>query len=326
MRILRRDDVKELLTPEAALRLMREAFQALAKGDTSMPPRTYIGVERHRGELGFMPAYVESMDSLGMKAVALYLDNPPKFQLPTIVGSMLLLDPESGRTLALMDAGPITAVRTAAVSALATDFLARKDSAVAGFLGAGVQARSHAIALKEVRPIRRILAYSRTLSKTEKFARWAARELDLEADAVPTAKEVVAQSDIVTTATPATSPILEGLWIQDGTHLNVIGSGLALEVDGATYARTAKVVVDHLDYCLGEARDIIAYSKDGTIAPEEIYSELGDLALGLRRGRENPEEITLFRSIGLAIEDVASAKHVYDLAILEDRGLEVEFP
>ncbi|MFQ5553239.1 MAG: ornithine cyclodeaminase family protein [Thermoplasmata archaeon] len=325
MRILRRRDVERLLTPRGAREAMRAAFVALAKGGTFMPPRSYIEMERFGGSAVFMPAFVDPLDALGLKAVSIYGANPTKHGLPSILGSLLLFDTKTGETLALMDAAPITALRTAAVSALATDFLAREDAEVAGFLGAGVQARSHATALREVRPVTKLLAHSRTSANAEAFARWASQELGLEAHALSTPKEVVTRSDIVTTATPSPTPVLKGAWLPEGVHLNVIGSGPAHEVDGAAYARATRVVVDLLDHCLLEARDIMACTKDGTVSKEDI-AELGDLIVGRAKGREGPGEITLFRSIGLAMEDAAAAKLLYDRAVREKVGTELAFP
>lgn len=326
MRILRRDDVQDLLPPGEAIPLMREAFGALVKGRISMPPRVFTQADRHRGSIAFMPAFVEAMDAMGMKAVALYLDNPSKRGLPAVLGSMLLFDAKTGETLALIDAGPLTSARTAGVSALATGLLSREDAAVAGFIGTGVQARGHAMALPKVRPIQRILAYDVVPEACEVFVEWVGDDLGLEAEAVSSAQALVGRSDVVTTATTATSPFLRGAWIPEGCHLNVIGSGPAHEVDEVAYQRADKVVVDMWEHSITEARDIMAYVEGGTLTREMVHGDLGELVVGERPGREAPREITLFRSIGLAIEDVAAAKYVYDQALRQDRGVEVEFP
>jgi ornithine cyclodeaminase/alanine dehydrogenase-like protein (mu-crystallin family) len=326
MLVLRRNEVDELLSPEASFDVMTEVFGAMARGQVSMPPRIFVESEDHDGSVGFMPALVVPGESMGLKAVALFHQNPKRFNLPTILGSMLLLDARNGQTLALMDAGPLTAKRTAAVSALATDHLATEGATDAGFIGAGVQARSHAVALKAIRPITRIKAFSRTSAHAEEFAQWASQELGLEARAVDTAEEAAAGSDIVTCATPATSPILEGSWLESGTHLNVIGSGPAREVDGETYRRAGKVVVDSREHSLGEARDLVTYLEQGILTEADIHAELGELVTGAKPGRENDEEITLFRSVGLAVEDVAAARYVFDAATRLDRGVKVEFP
>jgi ornithine cyclodeaminase/alanine dehydrogenase-like protein (mu-crystallin family) len=326
MRILRQDDIKDLLTPRDARKLMRDAFEALATKSVSMPPRTFVKADRLKGSVAFMPAYVEPMNAMGIKAIALYTDNPSKLSLPAILGSTLLFEANSGRTLALIDAGPLTAIRTAAVSALATEFLAREDSRVAGFIGAGVQGRAHVAAISEVRPVRQLLIYDSMPGKAEELTSWATEELGLEADAKPDAKSVVKDSDIVTTATGSRTPVLEGSWIRPGSHLNVIGSGPAAEIDGTAHARAKKIVVDQMESVLAEAQDVIASIKTGILTPERIHAELSELIMGQKPGRETPEEITIFRSLGLAIEDIVAAKHVYDLAIRDGRGQEVSFP
>jgi len=326
MRILGRQDVIDLLTIQDTIRLMREAFGALASKSVSMPPRVFVKADRFRGSIAFMTAFVDPLEAMGMKAIALYADNPAKRSLPAILGSMLLFEADSGRTLALMDAGPITAVRTAAVSALATDLLARRDARVAGFIGTGVQARAHVSAMLEVRPIRRVLAFSRTPSKTSDFAQWVHDQYGIEAATMPNPEGVVREADILTTATPSRTPIVDGSWIPNGAHLNVIGSGLTIELNPAAYAHATKVVVDQLDSALAEAQDLRGAMKDGILKPDGIYAELGDLLTGRKPGRQSANEITIFRSLGLAIEDVAVAKHLYDLALRKDRGLDVDFP
>lgn len=326
MRILGRRDVTDLLTIRDTIPLMREAFGALAKKSVSMPPRVFVKADRFGGSIAFMAAFIDPLQSMGMKAIALYGDNPAKRSLPAILGSMLLFEADSGRTLALMDAGPITAVRTAAVSALATDLLARRDSRVAGFIGTGVQARAHVSALLEVRPIRRVVAFSRTPSKLQEFAQWVKDRLGIEADGLPDPAGVVKEADILTTATPSRTPIVDGSWIPKGAHLNVIGSGLTVEVDSTAYSRAAKVVVDQMESALAEAQDLQRAMKEGILSPQGIHAELGDLLTGRKPGRQSPDEITVFRSLGLAIEDVAVAKHLYDLALRDSRGLDVEFP
>ncbi len=318
--------MKDLLTPSDARKLMRTAFEALAHKAVSMPPRTFVKADRFRGSVAFMPAYVETMDALGMKAIALFADNPAKFSLPTILGSMLLFEATTGRTLALMDAGPLTTTRTAAVSAIATEYLARRNAKVAGFIGAGAQGRAHVAAIREVRSIEGILVYDKVAGAAKELVSWAATEYDLKAEVRPDAKDVVKDSDIVTIATGSRTPVIEGSWIQEGAHLNVIGSGPAAEIDATTHNRANKIVVDNMESILAEAQDFLASIKIGALTTDRIYAELSELITGLKPGRQAAEEITLFRSLGLAIEDVAAAKHIYDAAIRTGRGEEVPFP
>ena len=166
MRIIRQDDVKALLTPDEARKLMRTAFEALALKAVSMPPRVFVKADRFHGSVAFMPAYVEPLDALGMKAIALFADNPSKFSLPTILGSMLLFEAHTGRTLALIDAGPLTTTRTAAVSAIATEYLAREDAKVAGFIGAGAQGRAHMAAIRVIRALQQFLVYDKLAERS----------------------------------------------------------------------------------------------------------------------------------------------------------------
>jgi len=326
MRILRRDDVKDLLAPADARALMRTAFEALARKAVSMPPRTFVKADRFRGSVAFMPAYIETMDAMGMKAIALFADNPSRFSLPTILGSMLLFEATTGRTLALIDAGPLTTTRTSAVSAIATEYLSRKDAKVAGFIGAGALGKAHVSAIREVRSIEEILVFDKVSGAAHEVASWAATEYGLKAKVRPDARSVVEESEIVTIATGSRTPVMEGSWIREGTHLNVIGSGPAVEIDATTHTRANKIVVDSMESVLAEAQDILTSVKAGALTTDRIYAELSELITGLKPGRQTREEITLFRSLGLAIEDVAAAKHIYDAAVRIGRGEEVPFP
>lgn len=326
MRVLRRNEVDELFTPADALRVMRATFQAYAGGQVVLPSRLFVDVEEEGGSVAFMPALVKSSDALGMKSIALYPENPDRFQLPTILGSLLLIDARNGETLSLMDAAPITAKRTAAVSALATDLLARKEASVAGFVGSGVQAKSHAVAIARVRKLESVKVHSRTPSHADRFARWASETLGVQADPVKSPEEAVLASDIVTSATPAPSPILLGRWMEDGTHVNAIGSGPAMEVDAETYRRADKVVVDSKEHALSEARDVVSYIEEGEFSPGQLYAELSELVTRAKPGREAETEITFFRAVGLAMEDAAAARHVFDAAVRTDRGRDIPFP
>lgn len=318
--------MKDLLTPADARRLMRTAFEALARKAVSMPPRTFVRADRFKGSVAFMPAYVETLDAMGMKAIALFADNPSRFSLPTILGSMLLFEAATGRTLALIDAGPLTTTRTGAVSAIATEYLSRKDAKVAGFIGAGAQGKAHVSAIREVRSIEEILVFDKVSGAAHELATWATTEYGLKAKVRPDARAVVEESEIVTIATGSRTPVMEGSWIREGTHLNVIGSGPAAEIDATTHTRANKIVVDSMESVLAEAQDILTSVKTGALTTDRIYAELSELIMGLKPGRQTREEITLFRSLGLAIEDVAAAKHIYDAAIRTGRGEEVPFP
>jgi ornithine cyclodeaminase len=306
--ILSHADVEELLTMEECIGVMEEALAALARGEMHNPLRQAIRAPGAPGLLGLMPAWRSSgTPYYGLKEVCVFPENP-KRGLDTHVGTVILHSGETGEPLAILNASAITAIRTAAVSAVATKLLAREDASVLAVLGNGVQAKAHLRAIPLVRKIREVRVYSPS------------------GGTVASAEEAVRGADIVVTATSAREPVARREWLRPGVHINAVGSSIATarELDGATVA-AASLFVDRRESTVNESGDYLFALREGAIAgPEHIRAELGEILTGSARGRTRPDEITLFKSLGLAVEDLAAAAFLYDKAVREGRGTWVE--
>lgn len=284
--------VRELLRLEELIPVVRRALQDLSAGRVVQPVRAVIPVAEHAGFLGIMPAYTPT--ALGAKLVTFY---PANTRLATHHAIIALFRPETGEPLALMDGRLITELRTAAASAVATELLARADASVLAILGSGVQAASHLAAMRLVRTVREVRVWSpRTAS------RFAAEHGVLAAGS---AEEAVRGADLIVTATSATTPVLRGDWVQPGAHVNAVGACRPdwRELDDGLLRR-ARVWVDSLDAALKESGDVIAAGS------RRVAGELGSVAAGALAGRSNAAEITIFKSVGVAVEDVAAAELV----------------
>jgi thiomorpholine-carboxylate dehydrogenase len=288
-------EVGRLLRVEEVIPAMEVALAAFSSGTVVQPLRTMLPVSEHGGFLGLMPAYTGS--ALGTKIVAFY---PRNTDVPTHHATILLFDPETGEPLSTMDGRLITEVRTAAVSAVATKRLARSDASVLAIIGSGVQARSHLEALKLVREFRDVRVWSprRAVAFAEEHGVRAAAS----------AEAAVRGADIVVTATTSPTPVLLGEWLSPGTHINAVGAPRPdwRELDDEVLRR-AKVYVDSREAAMKESGDVIAAG--------EVFAEIGEVAAGTKPGRQSDEEVTLFKSLGLAVEDVATAELVYRKAL-----------
>ena len=325
--LLTRKDVEKVLTMKDAIAAVEEGFRQLALGNVIMPQRTAIRISEHHGIHLGMPAYVggeEGRGSLALKVVTVYPENQSKFGLPTTIGTLLLNDPRTGALVAIMDAGFLTAMRTGAVSGVATSYLAREDARSVGVFGAGVQARAQLIAMCEVRSIERALVCDPWIEGRDKFATELSERLSIPVEPTDDPRACV-DNDIVVAASSSGEPIFEGSWLAPGTHINGIGSHSpnTRELDTVTIQRS-KVVPDLAAACLVEAGDLIMPIKEGAITEDHIHASLGEVVAGLKPGRESDEEITLFKSVGLAVQDAATAAQVYDLARAAGVGVEIE--
>jgi alanine dehydrogenase len=284
-----------LLHMEEVIPAMERALSDFSSGTVVQPVRTMLPVAEHGGFLGLMPAYTGS--ALGTKLVAFY---PHNTEVPTHHATILLFKPETGEPLATMDGRLITEVRTAAVSAVATEHLARSDASVLAIIGSGVQARSHLEALRLVREFRDVRVWSprRAVAFAEEHGVRAAASVE----------EAVRGADVVVTATTSPTPVLLGEWLSPGTHINAVGAPRPdwRELDDEVLRR-AKVYVDSREAAMKESGDVIAAG--------EVFAEIGEVAAGTKPGRQSEEEVTLFKSLGLAVEDVATAELVHRKAL-----------
>ncbi|HET7706166.1 MAG TPA: ornithine cyclodeaminase family protein [Thermoanaerobaculia bacterium] len=312
--VLSEAEVEDLFPMAEAIRVMEEALTALARGEVEQPLRSKLIPADAPGLLGLMPAWRGGAKPVfGLKEVCVFPGNPAR-GLDTHLGAVLLHSGETGELLGVMNAAAITAIRTAAVSAVATRLLARPEASRLAIIGAGVQARKHLEAMRCVRKIKQVKVFSRS----------GARGLGSEA---ASAEEAVADADIIVTATSAREPVLGQESVRPGTHINAVGSSVpgARELSSALVA-SASLFVDRRESTVRESGDYLFAVKDGAIGgPEHIKGEIGDLLLGTVPGRQSKDEVTLFKSLGLAIEDVAAAAFLYEKATRLGKGTRVEF-
>jgi ornithine cyclodeaminase len=329
--VLSETEVLELLPIKECIAVMRDALMALAEGKAHQPLRTIIRPPDAKGVMGLMPAYKSgdgtsgNAAAFGLKAICVFPRNPAK-GLDSHQGAVLLFSAETGELQAMMNASAITAIRTAAVSGVATDLLARADACKLALLGTGVQARSHLAAMAEVRQLTRCRIASRRFEHAQKFAEEMKRNFSFALEPVETVEEALDGADLIVTATTAVEPIVKREWISAGAHLNLVGSSIpkAREVDSETMA-AASLFVDRRESTINEAGDYLFAVRDGLIGPDHIRAELGEVLTGDKPGRTSSDEITLFKSLGIAIEDVFAAEYLYRQAQELNAGTWVEF-
>lgn len=319
--ILDSEQIRELLPMRDCIELMADALSSLARGDVFQPLRTIIRPPEARGLLGLMPAYrTGEHGAFGMKAICVFPGNPAVGK-DAHQGAVMLFSRETGEMIALMNASEITAIRTAAVSAVATRLLAREDAHDLAIIGAGVQARTHLVALDAVREIRQARVACRNIEHAQELVREMQPSFSFPIEAVKTNEEAVRGADVIVTATSSQEPVINKDWISGGAHVNAIGthSPNSREIDSATMA-AARIFVDRRESTLNEAGDYMLAAKEGLIDADSIVGEIGELLIGTKHGRNSVDEITLFKSLGLAIEDVACAEYLYKKALSQNFG------
>jgi ornithine cyclodeaminase len=313
MRIFGGAEVERILTAEACVGLMRGTLSGFAAGDFSQPPRTI-----HRlagGELfGFMPAMLGSRGYFGAKLVTAFHGNA-RLGLPTHMGYVMLFEAEGGSLVAMVDATSVTRIRTGAVSAVATDLLARKHASVLALIGAGAQAWSHLEAIRLVRDIGQVRVHDIDRARAEAFAAEAETRFRLPIAVFPSVEEAAAEADIVCTLTPSSEPILGLGSVKPGVHINAVGAFTPdkREIGGDLVAASA-LFADQVEAMQRECGEYLIPLREGIIGPSHIRGSIGDILLGRIQGRRSEEEITLFDALGLAVEDLACAVHVWESA------------
>ncbi len=324
--LLNREDVISVLNMKDCIDVVESAFAELSNGTAALPLRNNISPKDNLPGLAlYMPAYLKGLNALACKVVTVYKDNPAKFNMPTTIGKVLLQDPESGDVICIMDGGYLTAVRTGAASGVANKYLAKKDGKqTIGIYGTGVQAQMQLWAMKETTDIDKVLVYDLNSDAADNFVKTMKEKHDVEIIKATNADDLL-DADIICTATSSPNPLWDGAKLKPGTHINNIGSHspAARELDTETIKRS-KFVGDSKEACFNEAGDIMIPIQEGAVTENHFYAELGDLVVGKNKGRENNEEITVFKSNGLAIQDVATAKLIYDKAIAAGIGTNVD--
>lgn len=324
VRLLTGHDVTRLLPMAACIETMADTLSALARGQAIQPLRTMLRLPGGGGIFGVMPAQVDTPDAFGLKVITVFPGNEGT-RYDSHQGAVLLFEPHHGTLVAVMDASSMTGIRTAAVSGVATRALARPDAGDLGILGTGVQARTHLEAMQAVRTLRRVRVWSRHNENRTAFAAWALQQFGIAVEPVTTAREAVLGADLVCTVTSARTPVLEGAWLSPGAHVNAVGSSLptARELDTEA-VRRSRLYVDRRESAFNEAGDFLIPRAEGAIDDHHIRGELGEVLIGTAPGRQSDEDITLFKSLGLAVEDVAGAWVVWQAAERQHAGTVVE--
>jgi ornithine cyclodeaminase/alanine dehydrogenase-like protein (mu-crystallin family) len=325
IRVLRGAEVRELLPMAECIELMQRTMIAVSEGRVVLPLRSILVMPGDRGMMGMMPGYLADPECFGVKLVSLIPRNKPP-QYSSHLGLVLLFEAEHGRPVALLDAAEITAIRTAAASGLATRLLARPEAGDLALLGAGEQARSHLEAMLSVRALRRIRVWARDRDKARLFAEAAGARYRIAVETSPTAREAVAGADIICTTTKAREPILQGDWLAPGTHLNVVGSSIAAaaEIDTAAVVK-ARFFVDRRESTINEGGEYLRALKSGAITADHILGEIGEVASGSKQGRSSPLDVTLYKSLGIAPQDLAAAHHILEKARAAGVGQVIDF-
>ena len=324
-KLLSKNDVMKVLNMNDTIAILEKAFADFSNGNAVLPQRTPITGDG--GLALFMPAYLKGIGAMGVKVVTVYKDNMPKYNLPTILGTIILLDEKTGKAVSIMDGGFLTAMRTGGAAGLATKFMARKDAKVHALFGTGGMARTHAWAVDCARNIEKLILYSiDPVEKMEAFKKSLQDIIKCEIVIASNPADAVKQADIVTLITSAKDPIIKGEWLKEGTHVNGVGSHAPAmrEIDTNTVVKS-KVVCDLIDACKVEAGDFIIPINEGKWSWDKAHGNLGDIITGKIAGRENDKEITLFKSVGLAIQDISTALNVYNRAVEMNVGTEFTF-
>ncbi len=327
MLVLTRSQVRELVPMPDAIALMKSAFAELSAGRTISPLRTVVSLADREGDALFMPAYVPAMDALGLKSVSVFRRNPER-GLPVIHAIVSLVDPETGQPLAIMDGTYLTALRTGAVSGAAADLLARSDSAVLAAIGAGAQGVTQIAAVCAVRPIERVIAVDVSepaLERLRQLMRHDWPEVESRLETTTDSAAAVREADIICTATTSHTPVFRDEDVRPGTHISAVGAYTPemQELPAETVAR-ATVVVDAVEAALAEAGDLIIPLQKGMVSRNHFSRELGMVASGTAPGRTSDDEITLFKSVGNAVQDVVVAKRAVERAREREVGTEID--
>jgi ornithine cyclodeaminase len=324
--IVNHSEVETHLPMRECISVMEDAFIALARGQFFQPLRTIVRPPDVKGVMALMPTFRSGDDPLfGLKAICVFPGNAT-IGKDAHQGGVMLFSGKTGELLAVVNASAITSIRTAAVSALATRALARPDAGELAIIGAGVQARSHLEAMACVRPIQRARTTSLHFHKAQAFASEMQSHYSFPIEATAEPEKAVRDADVIVTATTARDPVLKRDWISKGAHINAVGtySPTAREIDGATMA-AATLFVDRRESAINEAGDYRLAVEEGSIGTDHICAELGEVLTGTHAGRTSRDEITIFKSLGLAIEDLAAAAHVYQQAAQKNVGQWIDF-
>ncbi|MBC7363238.1 MAG: ornithine cyclodeaminase family protein [Candidatus Aminicenantes bacterium] len=318
-------DILNLCSMREAIEAVREAFILTSENRVEVPRRIHLDVPQSKGTCLVMPSYLPDREKIGVKIINLYEENPGK-GLPFSHALMLVFEASTGQPLGIMEASTLTALRTGAACGLATKLLSRTESMKMALFGAGFQARFQLEAVAAVRSLEEVLVFDQDRKRAEQFAAQMSDKLGLKIRVADSASKAVAEADIISTATTSKVPVLADKDLKPGVHINAIGSykPAEREIPSETVAR-ARVFVDKKDMALEEAGDLIIPIKEGVFSAEKIVAEIGEVASGKKPGRLSSEEITFFKTVGVAAQDVVLSSRVLKMALEKGAGQEFDF-
>jgi alanine dehydrogenase len=323
--LLKQSEIKQLIEMNEVIESVETAYSMHANRRVQMPAKKYLFFKKYHGDLRIMPCFVKDVDQAGVKCVNVHPSNPLDHDLPTVMGVIELFDPKTGFPISVMDGTWITNMRTGAAAGVGTKYLARHDSTSLGIIGAGKQAFTQLMAIKEVMNIENAKVFCRTCKSRENFAKLANERLGIDVKAVETAEIAVKDADVVVTVTPANKPIIKAEWISEGTHINAMGADAPgkQELESALLKKS-RVFID----CWEQARhsgEINVPVAEGILTRDDIAAKIGDVIIDKNPGRVSDEEITIFDSTGLAVQDVITAWKVYEKALERGIGSNINF-
>lgn len=325
--VLNGTEVRAALPMGEAIRSVEEGFRALGKGRAVVPKRLALPIEEFGGSLLCMPAYITDQEALAVKAVSVYPRNQEKGR-PTLSAVVILLDPRTGEPLAIIEGRALTAIRTGAAVGIATKHMAAEGARRVGIFGAGAIGRAAADAVKDVLGDPVVKVYDLVSARAERCAREISRQLDISASVATEPRDAASWADVIVTATTSTTPVFDGRCLQAGVHINAMGahSPDARELDTATLIRArGRIVLDSKEACMAEAGDILIPMVEGAIRESDIFGELGEVLEKGKAVRRSAKEVTLFKSVGVAVQDAAAAAAVYKIARAAGIGREIQF-
>lgn len=316
--ILDKKNIMDIVTIKKSIEAIEYAFKQLGGGKIQMPAKLYIHLDKYKGDFRAMPAFIEGLDRCGLKWVNVHPNNK-KFGLPTVMAIIILSDPRTGFPLCIMDGTYITQLRTGSAGAVASKYLAKKDSSRIALIGCGIQARSQLLCLVELFHIKEVNVWGPVESLAKIFIK-EMKNLNLEMKVAKNIPDCVKNADIIVTTTPSSRPLVKLGWITKGTHINAIGADAKGKQELApAILKNAKIVVDNWEQASHSGEINVPFSK-GIITKNDIYADIGQIVSGEKKGRVNNTEITVFDSTGLAIQDIALANLIYNKAIKLNKG------
>jgi alanine dehydrogenase len=323
--LLNQSQISGLLTMREVIESVETAYKVHAERKVQMPAKKYLFYKKFKGDLRIMPCFIRGMDESGVKNVNVHPDNPRKFGLPTVMAMIELVDPQTGFPISVMDGTWITNMRTGAAAGVATKYLARDNSEILGLVGAGVQATTGLEAINEVMDIKEVRVSCRTCQTRENFAKEASEKYGIEVKAVDTIKEAVKGADVLLTTTPARESVVKSKWVDDGTHINAMGADAPgkQELDSHVLQK-AKIIIDCWEQA-SHSGEINIPVHEGLVRRSDIQGKIGDVITGSVPGRTSDDEITVFDSTGLAVQDIVTAWNVYEKALKQGIGQKMNF-